>query len=109
MVSRRTTYTADHQKDCKDEWVLYTDGVSSVKGFGAGLVPISPIKTEYTYALRLNFKSTNNQAEYEALLAGLRIAKKIGVRSLSVNVDSKLVASQINVNYEAYKENMIRY
>ncbi|GJX99094.1 reverse transcriptase domain-containing protein [Tanacetum coccineum] len=39
---------------------------------------------------------TNNQAEYEALLAGLRIAKKMGVQSLSVNVDSKLVASQIN-------------
>ncbi|GKC47901.1 reverse transcriptase domain-containing protein, partial [Tanacetum coccineum] len=75
----------------------------------SGLVLISPIKTEYTYALRLNFKSTNNQAEYEALLAGLRIAKKIGVQSLSVNVDSKLVASQINSNYETCKENMIRY
>ncbi|GKF66962.1 reverse transcriptase domain-containing protein, partial [Tanacetum coccineum] len=37
-----------------------------------------------------------NQAEYEALLAGLRIVKKIGVQSLAVNIDSKLVASQIN-------------
>ncbi|GKF25775.1 reverse transcriptase domain-containing protein [Tanacetum coccineum] len=61
------------------------------------------------YALRLNFESTNNQAEYEALLAGLRIAKKMGVQSLSVNVDSKLVAIQINDNYEACKESMIRY
>nr|GEY92893.1 reverse transcriptase domain-containing protein [Tanacetum cinerariifolium] len=48
-------------------------------------------------------------AEYEALLAGLKIAKKIIVQSLSVNLDSKLVASQINGNYEACKENMIRY
>ncbi|GJW21913.1 reverse transcriptase domain-containing protein [Tanacetum coccineum] len=79
------------------------------KGSGAGLVLISPTKTEYTYALRLNFESTNIQAEYEALLAGLRIAKKIGVQSLSVNVDSKLVVSQLNGNYEACKENMIRY
>ncbi|GKD51118.1 reverse transcriptase domain-containing protein, partial [Tanacetum coccineum] len=65
--------------DYKEEWVLYTDRASSTKGSGAGLVLISPTKTEYTYALRLNFKSTNNQAEYEALLAGLKIAKKMGV------------------------------
>ncbi|GKA58876.1 reverse transcriptase domain-containing protein [Tanacetum coccineum] len=85
------------------------DGASSAKGFGAGLVLINLTKTEYTYALRLNFESTNNQAEYEALLAGLRIAKKIGVQSLSVNVDSRLVACQINDNCEACKENMIWY
>ncbi|GJU66392.1 reverse transcriptase domain-containing protein [Tanacetum coccineum] len=75
----------------------------------SGLVFISPTKTEYTYALRLNFESTNNYAEYEALLAGLKIAKKIGVQCLSINVDSKLVAIQINSNYKSYKENMIRY
>ncbi|GJV82634.1 reverse transcriptase domain-containing protein [Tanacetum coccineum] len=92
-----------------EEWVLYIDGASSVKGSGVGMILISPTKTEYTYALRLNFESTNNEAEYKALLAGLRIAKKMGVRSLSVNVDSKLVASQLNDNYEAFKENMIRY
>ncbi|GJR52187.1 reverse transcriptase domain-containing protein [Tanacetum coccineum] len=96
MVPRQTQYTVEHQKDGKEEWVLYTDGASSAKGSGAGLVLISPTKAGYTYALRLNFESTNNQAEYEALLAGLRIAKKMGVQSLSVNVDSKLVASQIN-------------
>ncbi|GJV82328.1 reverse transcriptase domain-containing protein [Tanacetum coccineum] len=85
MVPRQTQYIIDRQKDCKEEWILYTDGASSVKGLGAGLVLISPTKTKYTYALRLNFESTNNQAEYEALLAGLRISKKIGVQSLSVN------------------------
>nr|GEV62411.1 retrovirus-related Pol polyprotein from transposon TNT 1-94 [Tanacetum cinerariifolium] len=109
MVPRRTPYTVGHQKDCKEEWVMYIDGASSVKGSSACLVLIRPTKTKYAYALRLNFESTNNQAEYEALLAGLRIAKKIGVRSWSVNVDSKPVASQINGNYKACKENMIRY
>ncbi|GJV72732.1 reverse transcriptase domain-containing protein [Tanacetum coccineum] len=68
-------YTSDY----KEEWVLYTDGASSAKGSGAGLVLISPTKTEYKYTLRLNFESTNNQVEYEALLTGLRIAKKMGV------------------------------
>nr|GEV15406.1 reverse transcriptase domain-containing protein [Tanacetum cinerariifolium] len=70
------------------------DGASSAKGSGAGVVLISLTKTKYTYALRLSFERTNNQAEYEALLAGLRIAKKMGVQVVSVNVDSKLVASQ---------------
>ncbi|GJR00257.1 reverse transcriptase domain-containing protein [Tanacetum coccineum] len=83
--------------------------VPRAKGSGAGLVLISPPKIEYTYTLRLNFKSTNNQAEHEALLAGLRTIKKMRVQSLSVNVDSKLVVSQINGNYEPCKENMIRY
>ncbi|GKA12617.1 reverse transcriptase domain-containing protein [Tanacetum coccineum] len=74
------------------DFINETGGLVS-KASGAGLILISPTKTEYTYALRLNFTSTNNQAEYEALLAGLRIEKKMNVQSLSVNVDSKLVAS----------------
>ncbi|GJY37775.1 reverse transcriptase domain-containing protein [Tanacetum coccineum] len=109
LVPRETTYTKEDKKDRQEEWMLFTDGASSAKGSGAGLVLISPTKTEYTYALRLTFNSTNNQAEYEALLAGLRIAKKMGVQALSVKVDSKLVASQINGEYVACKENMIRY
>ncbi|GKD19412.1 reverse transcriptase domain-containing protein [Tanacetum coccineum] len=104
-----TTYTKEDKKDRQEEWTLFTDGASSSKGSGAGLVLISPTKTEYTYALRLTFDSTNNQAEYEALLAGLRITKKMRVQALSVKVDSKLVASQINRDYVACKENMIRY
>nr|GFA34353.1 hypothetical protein [Tanacetum cinerariifolium] len=65
-------------------WTLYTDGASSQKGVGAGLVLIDPSGTEYTYAIRCNFPSTNNEAEYEALLAGLRIARKMKVQTLDV-------------------------
>ncbi|GJS19253.1 reverse transcriptase domain-containing protein [Tanacetum coccineum] len=54
-----------------EEWTLFTDGASSLKGAGAGLVLIDPSGTEYTYAIRLNFASTNNEAEHEALLVGL--------------------------------------
>ncbi|GJY85694.1 reverse transcriptase domain-containing protein [Tanacetum coccineum] len=67
-------------QDDTEEWILFTDGASSSKGFGAGLVLISPSSTEHTYALRLTFDSTNNEAEYEALLAGLRIAKQMNVK-----------------------------
>ncbi|GJX55289.1 reverse transcriptase domain-containing protein [Tanacetum coccineum] len=55
---------------------------------------IAPDDVEYSYALRLNFSNSNNEAEYEALLAGLRIAKEMQVRDIHAFVDSKLVASQ---------------
>nr|GEX54554.1 hypothetical protein [Tanacetum cinerariifolium] len=66
-----------------EEWTMYTDGASSTKGVGAGLVLIDPSGVEYTYTRRLNFTSSNNEAVYEALLAGLRIAQKMKVSVLS--------------------------
>ncbi|GKA06197.1 reverse transcriptase domain-containing protein [Tanacetum coccineum] len=90
-------------------WTLYTDGAASSKGSGAGLILIGPSGVEYAYALRLTFASTNNEAEYEALLAGLRIARMMNVLRIEVKVDSKLVASQINGMYEASNGSMIKY
>ncbi|GJX53729.1 reverse transcriptase domain-containing protein [Tanacetum coccineum] len=75
-----------------EEWNLFTDGASSLKGVGVGLVLIDPAGTEYTYAIRLNFASTYNETEYKALLAGLIIARKMKVQALKVKFDSKLVA-----------------
>ncbi|GJR63960.1 reverse transcriptase domain-containing protein [Tanacetum coccineum] len=95
--------------DDTEAWTLYTDGAASSKGSGAGLVLIGPSGVEYAYALRLTFASTNNEAEYEALLAGLRIARRMNVLWIEVKVDSKLVASQVNGAYEASKGSMIKY
>ncbi|GKA20726.1 reverse transcriptase domain-containing protein [Tanacetum coccineum] len=91
-------------KDDMERWTLFIDGVSNSKGSGAGLVLISPSGVEFTYALRLNFTITNNEAEYEAILARLRMARKMKVRNIDVKVDSKLVASQINGNYVVLAE-----
>ncbi|GKE69906.1 reverse transcriptase domain-containing protein [Tanacetum coccineum] len=63
-------------------WTLFTDGSSCVDGCGAGVILTDPEGTEFTYALWLQFKATDNQAEYEALIARLRIAEKMGVRNL---------------------------
>ncbi|GJR34839.1 reverse transcriptase domain-containing protein [Tanacetum coccineum] len=52
-------------------------------------------KADYSYALRLNFANSNNDAKYEALLAGLRIATKMKVEKMHAFVDSKLVANQV--------------
>ncbi|GJV74386.1 reverse transcriptase domain-containing protein [Tanacetum coccineum] len=97
------------EKDDTESWTLFTDGASSLKGSGAGLVLIGPSGVEYTYDLRLTFPSTNNEAKYEALLAGLRIARHMNILNIEVKVDSKLVASQINGSHEASKDNMIKY
>ncbi|GJS86015.1 reverse transcriptase domain-containing protein [Tanacetum coccineum] len=92
-----------------EEWTLFTDGASNLKGAGAGLVLIDPAGIEYTYTIRLNFASTNNEAAYEALLAGLRIAEKMKVKALKVKVDSKLVACQLKGEFVASSEGMAKY
>ncbi|GKD60121.1 reverse transcriptase domain-containing protein [Tanacetum coccineum] len=94
-------------KDDVERWTLFTNGASNSKGSSVGLVLISPSGVEFTYALRLNFTSTNNEAEYEALLAGLRLAAK--VQDIDVKVDLKLAASQINEIYVASSTSMIKY
>ncbi|GKA50705.1 reverse transcriptase domain-containing protein [Tanacetum coccineum] len=92
-----------------EEWTLFTDGASSLKGAGAGLVLIDPASTEYTYAIRLNFTSTKSEAEYEALLAGLPIAGKMKVRALKVKMNSKLVACQLNGEFVSNSDGVAKY
>ncbi|KAM2585026.1 hypothetical protein TB2_045945 [Malus domestica] len=60
-------------------WSLYVDDSSNQQGCGAGLVFTTPDKVAMEYAFRFKFKASNNEAEYEALIAGLRLAKNIGV------------------------------
>ncbi|GJV09048.1 reverse transcriptase domain-containing protein [Tanacetum coccineum] len=55
------------------------------------------------------FTASNNEAEYKALLAGLRIASQMGVRNVQASVDSKLMANQVLGTYIAKEENMIKY
>ncbi|GJT06230.1 reverse transcriptase domain-containing protein [Tanacetum coccineum] len=90
-------------------WRLYTDGVSNNGGSGAGLILIAPDNVEYSYSLRLNFSNSNNDVEYEALLAGLRIPTEMQVKNIHAFMDSKLVASQVEGSYETKSERMIKY
>nr|GEW06567.1 reverse transcriptase domain-containing protein [Tanacetum cinerariifolium] len=81
----------------EEPWTLFTDGSSCVDGSGAGLILTNPKGVEFTYAPRFQFAASNNEAEYEALVVGLRIAMQMGVKNVQVNVDSKLVANQVQV------------
>nr|GEW47976.1 reverse transcriptase domain-containing protein [Tanacetum cinerariifolium] len=78
----------------EEPWTLFTDGSSCLDGSGAGLILTNLDGVEFTYALRFQFATSNNEAEYEALIAGLRIATQMGVKNIQANVDSKLADSR---------------
>ncbi|GJQ96084.1 reverse transcriptase domain-containing protein [Tanacetum coccineum] len=99
----------DAEEELPEPWTLFTDGSSCADGSGEGLILTSPKVAEFTYALRFRFEATNNEAEYETLIAGLRIAEEMGVKNLQANLDSRLVANQVNGTYIAKEADMIRY
>ncbi|GJU50195.1 reverse transcriptase domain-containing protein [Tanacetum coccineum] len=71
------------EKELSDPWVLFTEGSSCIDSSRAGLILMNPKGMEFTYALRFRFDATNNEAKYEALIVGLRIAEQMGVKSSS--------------------------
>ncbi|GJR69957.1 reverse transcriptase domain-containing protein [Tanacetum coccineum] len=86
-----TDFPSQEEKGKNTGWKLYIDGASSSDGSGAGLNIVSPKGMEYTYALKFEFTTTNNEAEYEAVIAGLRIAREMKIEEITVFVDSQLV------------------
>ncbi|XP_064971643.1 uncharacterized protein LOC135616384 [Musa acuminata AAA Group] len=84
-----------------EAWILHVDGSASSKGAGAGLVLLAPDGRSFEHSLRFGFKATNNEAEYEALLAGLRLALEMQVAAIHVLTDLQLVAEQLSGGYEA--------
>ncbi|GJT11985.1 reverse transcriptase domain-containing protein [Tanacetum coccineum] len=93
----------------ENAWKLFTNGASSFDGSGACLMVVSPKGKEYTYALRFEFKITNNKAEYKAPWVGLRIAKEIEIRELIIFVDSQIVANQVKGLFEARQPTIKQY
>jgi hypothetical protein len=66
--------------DLPDHWVIYFDGSYTLKGAGAGVVLIPPEGDMLKYAIQIEFPATNNIAEYEGLVTGLQLAKKLGIQ-----------------------------
>ncbi|GAV69900.1 RVT_3 domain-containing protein [Cephalotus follicularis] len=93
----------------KGMWKLSVDGSSCLTGSGAGLVLTNPDGWTLEYALRFKFKATNNEAEWEALIAGLTIAKHLEVQRIEASSDSQLVVGLVNREYEAREDLMMKY
>ncbi|XP_008239189.1 PREDICTED: uncharacterized protein LOC103337802 [Prunus mume] len=89
--------------------ILHVDGSANQQGCGAGLVLTTPDGSKIEYALRFNFRTSNNEAEYEALLAGLRLAQSMSVRQISIHSDSQLIVNQITADFAAKDASMSAY
>ena len=79
-----------------DHWIIYFDGSLKLGGGGAIILFFSPKGEELKYVFQILFEVSNNEAEYEALLHGLCLAKSLGIKRLLVYGDSLLVVQQVN-------------
>jgi ribonuclease HI len=92
-----------------EHWVMYFDSSLKLEGTGAGVLLISPMGEQLKYVLQIFWKVSNNGAEYEALLHGLRLAASLGIKRLLVYGDSAVVINQVNKSWDRKKENMDAY
>ena len=76
---------------------------------GAGVIIITSEGDTLKYVVQLEFLVTNNEAEYEVILTGLRVTKALGAKIALLKSDSKLIIGQINGEFEATKKRMQRY
>ena len=103
-------FVADLTTERHDErWNLYVDGASSTNRSGAGIILEGPRGITVEHALRFNFKASNNQAEYEALIAGLKLAKEMGAQRVKCYTDSQLVQGQVSDRFQAKETALLKY
>ena len=108
-MSRDPNPTSPEWPDDYKVWILYIDGASNQSRCGAGIVLTNPKGVECNHCFRFEFRATNNEAEYEALLAGMGVAEALKVDFLLVKSDSQLVVNQVSGIYQAKGDNMIAY
>jgi ribonuclease HI len=77
------------------KWVIYVDGSSIRKNGGAGIVLVTLEGEELNGALKLEFRTSDNEAEYEAVIASLRLAFELEARSVKVRSDSQVIVGHI--------------
>ncbi|KAL5549105.1 hypothetical protein UlMin_004336 [Ulmus minor] len=91
------------------EWQLFFDGSASAGKGGLGVVLISPESTIHTKACKLMYGCSNNEAEYEALIAGLELAAEKGAKNLNIQGDSRLVVQQLKGEFAVKEPALTRY
>jgi ribonuclease HI len=90
-------------------WTVFCDGSWGTFGAGAAAVLVAPSKVKTCYATRLDFSCTNNIAEYEALLLGLRKLKAMGIRRAVLKTDSQVISGHIDKSYKARDPKLEKY
>jgi ribonuclease HI len=87
-------------------WCMNFDGSKMLGGLGAGVILTSPKEDKLQYVLQMHFRTSNNIAEYEALVHGLKLAKEIGIQRILCFGDSDLVVHQVSGEWDAKDANM---
>lgn len=95
LIAEWTEEQQPGDKPDSAHWQLFFDGSFMASGASSGAVLTSPKREKLRYVLQLHFPASNNDAEYEALLHGLRIAIALGIRRVMTKDDSQLVVSQV--------------
>ena len=109
FIVKFTSLKEDGLADEARRWTIQTEGLSAQKRGGVEVVIITPDRETLKYGVRLKFPATNNEAEYEGILTGLRLGKALGATNLLIQSDSKLVVGQIKGDYEVKEERMQKY
>ena len=100
------------EQDGVDEaqrWIVNMDGSSTLYARWIGIILKSPEGDKFKYAACLQYQTTNNEAEYEALLKWLELAKALGAKSIVVQGDSQLIINQVNGTCEVKEDRMKKY
>ena len=91
-------------------WKVFVDGASNAMvGAGVGIVIITPEGIRLEHSFKLGFKASNNEAEYETFLAGLKAVLCLGAKDVEIYSDSRLVVYQILGSFEARDSQMKAY
>ena len=85
------------------------DGSSNQRRSGAGILVVSPGGSVSEYALKFDFQASNNIAEYEALVAGLQLARELGADDLRIFSDSQLVVNQVSGDFQTKEHQLAAY
>jgi ribonuclease HI len=90
-------------------WKMFFDRASSSEGAGAGVVFMSPCQEVVSLSYKLEFKATNNVAEYKSLVLGMRAAKEMGIKEITIFGDAKLIIQQVRNSYRAHNSRLRNY
>ena len=109
FITEFTPNYDDLEEINSEKWIVYVDGSSTQYVGGIGVVLQSPEGDKMRYKVHVQYQTTNNEIEYEALLKGLELAKFVEAKSILILGDSQLIMGQINRTYEAKEERMKKY